>query len=133
MLGARETLSVGAITVKSLDHISTPKMTVVTLLLLYLQLNPQLLSPELLKSHPPVRGVVVVTIHLGGDAAPQRTLVERERETVMELVMEVIMMETRGVNQALCVEVTIVRSMVIITTRRMIAVRNLQLQNGLRE
>ena len=46
-----------------------------------------------------VRGVVVVTIHLAGDAAPLRTLVEREKETVMELVMEVIMMETRGVNQ----------------------------------
>jgi len=34
MLAVRETLCVGAITVKSLDHISTPKMTVVTLLLL---------------------------------------------------------------------------------------------------
>jgi len=43
---------------------------------------------------------VGVTIHLGGGAAHQRTLVGRERETVMELLMEVFMMETRGVNQA---------------------------------
>ena len=47
-----------------------------------------------------VRGVVAVTIHLAGDAAPQRILVEREKVIVMELVMEVIMMETRAVKQA---------------------------------
>merc|ERR1719187_277146 len=40
------------------------------------------------------------------------------------------MMETRGVNQAWCAVVTIVRSMVIITMRRMIVVKNLRLQNG---
>ena len=34
MLAVRETLSVEVITVKSLDHISTPKTTVVTWLLL---------------------------------------------------------------------------------------------------
>ena len=47
-----------------------------------------------------VRGVVAVTIHLAGDAAPQRILVEREKVIVMELVMEVIMMETKAVKQA---------------------------------
>jgi len=46
------------------------------------------------------RGVVAVTTHLAGDAAPLRNLVERERETVMDLVMEVFMMETEGVDQA---------------------------------
>jgi len=86
-------------------------------------------SQEPLKSLPQVRGVVAVTIHLAGDAAPQRILVEREKVIVMELVMEVIMMETRAVKQALCVVVIIVRNMATITMRRMIAVRNLP--NGL--
>ena len=74
---------------------------------------------------------MAVTIHLAGDAAPQRILVEREKVIVMELVMEVIMMETRAVKQALCVVVIIVRNMATITMRRMIAVRNLNLLNGL--
>ena len=40
------------------------------------------------------RGVVAVTTHLVGDVVLLRNLVERERETVMDLVMEVFMMET---------------------------------------
>ena len=43
---------------------------------------------------------MAVTTHLVGDAVPLRNLVERERETVMDLVMEVFMMETEGVDQA---------------------------------
>ena len=46
------------------------------------------------------KGVVAVTTHLVGDVVLQRNLVERERETVMDLVMEVFMMETEGVDQA---------------------------------
>ena len=40
---------------------------------------------------------MAVTIHLAGDAALQRILVEREREIVMDQVMEVFMMETEVV------------------------------------
>ena len=43
---------------------------------------------------------MAVTTHLVGDVVLPRNLVERERETVMDLVMEVFMMETEGVDQA---------------------------------
>ena len=43
---------------------------------------------------------MAVTTHLVRDVVLQRNLVERERETVMDLVMEVFMMETEGVDQA---------------------------------
>ena len=57
------------------------------------------------------------------DAVLQRILVVKERVTVTEQVMEVLMMETEDVVGTLCVAVTTVRSLVLTTMTRMIAVR----------
>ena len=57
----------------------------------------------------------------GEDAALLRTLAMREKETVMDLVMEVVMMAMQDAKKGLCVEVTIVNSLGPITTIRMIA------------
>ena len=57
------------------------------------------------------------------DAALQRILVVRERETVMGQVMEVSMMETEDALETLCVAATTARSLVLTTMIRMTAVR----------
>ena len=48
----------------------------------------------------------------------------KEKETVMDLEMEVSMMDMQDVKEILCVEVTIVNSLDIITMKRMIAVKS---------
>ena len=58
-----------------------------------------------------------------GDVVLQRTLVMRERETVMDLVTEDNMMDMQGVRETWSVVVTTARSSDITTTRRMTAVR----------
>ena len=57
------------------------------------------------------------------DAAHLRIPVMRERETVMDLVMEVNMMVMKGARETWCAAATIVRSLDIISTPRMIVVR----------
>jgi len=59
------------------------------------------------------------------DAAPQRTLVEREKVTVTEQEMEVSMMGTEDVDQVLSAAVTTAESLAHTTMRKMIAVRGL--------
>jgi len=70
-----------------------------------------------------VRDVLVETIK-EEDVVLQRILVMKEKETVMDLVMEVNMMDTEDVREILCVEATIVNNLDIITMKRMIAVKN---------
>ena len=53
-----------------------------------------------------------------------RTLVMKERVTVMDLVMEVVTMAMQGAGENLYVGVIIVRSLVLTTMTRMIVVRN---------
>jgi len=60
-----------------------------------------------------------------GDAAHQRNLVEREKVTVMEQEMEVSMMVTEDVDQVLSAAATTAESLVLTTTRKMIAARGL--------
>jgi len=62
-----------------------------------------------------------------GDVALLRILVMKERVIVMDLVMEVVMMDTRAVKEILCVGAIIVRSLACSTMRRMTVVRSPQL------
>jgi len=62
-------------------------------------------------------------------AVLQRTLVMKERVTVMDLLMEVVMMAMQGVKENLCVAVIIVRSLVLTTTTKMTVVRNQNQRN----
>jgi len=48
----------------------------------------------------------------------------KEKETVMDLVMEVNMMDTEDVREILCVEATIVNNLVLTIMRKMIVVKN---------
>ena len=66
-----------------------------------------------------------VTIKLGG-AAHLRILVMRERVIVMDLVMEVVMMGMLGAKEIFNVEATIAGSLVFISMRKMIVVKNLR-------
>jgi len=66
---------------------------------------------------------VDVTTKVGG-AVHLRILVMREKVTVMDLVMEVVMMDMQAVKEILFVVVTIVRSLDYSTTRRMTVVRD---------
>ena len=50
----------------------------------------------------------------------------KERETVMDVVMEVLMMEMRGARETLYVEVIIACSLVFTTMGRMTAARKLR-------
>ena len=59
---------------------------------------------------------------VGGDVVLQSSPVERERETVTDLVMEVNMMATLAARAILSVEVIIANSSATITTRKMTAV-----------
>ena len=67
---------------------------------------------------------MVVTIK-AGDAVLRRILVMRARVTVMDLVMEVVMMAMLGVKEILFVAVIIVKSLENIIMKKMTAVRNL--------
>ena len=71
------------------------------------------------------RGVVDVIIKVGG-VVHQRLLVMRERVIVMDLVMEVVMMDMLGVKEIFNVEATIAGSLVFISMRKMIVVKNLR-------
>ena len=51
-------------------------------------------------------------------AVLQRILAGKERETVTDQVMEVLMMDTEVVVETLCVAVTIVSSLVLTTMRK---------------
>jgi len=52
------------------------------------------------------------------DVVLQRILVGKERETVTDQVMEVLMTDTEVVVETLCVAVTIVSSLVLTTMRK---------------
>ena len=68
----------------------------------------------------------VVTIK-EGDAALLKTRVVKERETVMDLVMEDSMMDMMDAREILNVAVTTASSLVVSTMKKMIAARNLQI------
>ena len=57
------------------------------------------------------------------DVAPLRIHVMKERETVMGLLMELVMMGMQDVKETSSVEVIIAKSLVNITMKKMIAVR----------
>ena len=59
---------------------------------------------------------------MGGDVVLQSNPVERERETVTDLVMEVNMMATLAARAILSVGVIIANSSATITTRKMTVV-----------
>ena len=59
------------------------------------------------------------------DAALLRILAMREKETVMDLVMEVVMMAMKDAKENFSVEVITANSLVCTTTRKTTAVRNL--------
>ena len=63
---------------------------------------------------------------MGGDAAHLSSPVVWERETVMDLLMEVLMMVMMGVKETLSVAAITARSLVHTTTRKMIAVSSHQ-------
>jgi len=68
---------------------------------------------------------VDVIIKVGG-VVHQRLLVMRERVIVMDLVMEGVMMDMMGVKEIFNVEATIAGSLVFISMRKMIVVKNLR-------
>jgi len=57
-----------------------------------------------------------------GAAVHLKSLVTWERETVMDLLMEVLMMDMLAVKEILCVAAITARSLGFISMRRMIAV-----------
>ena len=61
---------------------------------------------------------------MGGDVVLQSSPVERERETVTDLVMEVNMMATLAARETWCAGVTTANSLEDIITREMTAVRS---------
>ena len=61
---------------------------------------------------------------MGGDVVLQSSPVGRERETVMDLVMEVNMTATLVVKEILCAAATTAESLEDIITREMTAVRS---------
>jgi len=67
----------------------------------------------------------VVEIIKVEDVARLKNLVMKERETVMDLVMEVVMMAIQDAKENYCVEAIIVEGSGHTSMRRMIAVRNL--------
>jgi len=62
-----------------------------------------------------------------GDVVLQRTPVGTERETVMDLLMEELMMDIRVVREISCVAATTARSLVSTITRRTTVVTFLRL------
>jgi len=81
------------------------------------------LSSQLYKNLQQDKDAVDVTIKAEG-AVHLRTLVMKERVTVMDLVMEVVMMAMQGVKENLFVAVIIARSLVHIIMTRMTVVKN---------
>jgi len=81
------------------------------------------LSSQLYKNLHQDKDAVDVTIKEEG-AVHLRILVMKERETVMDLVMEVAMMAMQVVKENLFVGVIIVRSLERIIMTRMTVVRN---------
>jgi len=69
--------------------------------------------------------VAVVVIMANEDAALLKTLVAKAREIVMDLKMADYMMVMRDVEETLCVETTIVKSLDLTIMRRTTAVKNL--------
>jgi len=123
MLAVKEILSVAAITVRSLVCISMRRMTAVICHLLYPLIGRHLLLFQgFLLNLLQASGAEGVTMMVE-DVVLQRILVMKERVTATEQVMEVLMMETEDVVGTLCVAVTTVRSLVLTTMTRMIAVR----------
>ena len=74
----------------------------------------------------------MVEIIKAGDVVLQRTLVMREKETVMGQVMEAVMMVMMAVKVISCVAATTARSSVTIIMKRMIAARNQSLHKNQR-
>ena len=68
---------------------------------------------------------MLAEITRGEDAVLLRILAMREKETVMDLVMEVVMMAMKDAKENFSVEAITVNSLVCTTTRKMTAVRNL--------
>ena len=105
----------------------------------FINLIATILSPAALKEPPPgknskatkmntqkvfqVKDAAVVIIK-AEDVVHLKIHVMKERETAMDLVMEVVMMVIQVVKESLCVEVTTARNLVRTTMKRMIAVRN---------
>ena len=74
----------------------------------------------------------MVEIIKAGDVVLQRTLVMREKETVMGQVMEVVMMVMTAVKGICFVAATTARNSVIFIMKRMIAARNQSLHKNQR-
>ena len=85
------------------------------------------LSNKITKRIFKVKDAVVVTIK-EEDAVLQKNLVMKEKETVMDLVMVVVMMVIMDVKEILYVEAIIARSLVHSTTAGTTVVRNQELQ-----
>ena len=64
---------------------------------------------------------------MGGDAAHLSSPVVWERGTVMDLLMEVLMMAMKGVKETLSVEAITARSLEFTSTRKTTVVMSLQL------
>jgi len=123
MLAVKEILSVAAITARSLGFISMRRMIAVICHLLSPMRGQHLsLYQGFLLNLLQDRGAEDVTM-MAEDAALQRILVVRERETVTEQVMGVSMMETEDALETLCVAATTARNLVLTTMIRMTAVR----------
>merc|ERR1712181_208510 len=126
MKGAGENLCVEATTAENLESTSIPKMTAVMNHPHSRQKDHHLSSFQaLLWSLLQGRGARVVTMPPADGAVHLRTRVMRERVTVMELWMEVLMMVTKVARDRWCAEATTVRSLGHTTMRKMTAVRNL--------
>ena len=75
-------------------------------------------------NHLQVKDAVVEIIKVE-DVARLKNLVMKERETVMDLVMEVVMMAMKDAKENFSVEAITANSLVCTTTRKTTAVRNL--------
>ena len=64
---------------------------------------------------------------MGGDAAHLNSPVVWERGTVMDLLMEVLMMDMKGVKETLSVAAITARSLEFTSTRKMTVVTSLHL------
>jgi len=118
MQDVRENLCVEVIIVSSLENIIMKKMIAVK----------NLLQLQLCRNLHQVNDAVDVTTKAEG-VVHLRILVMKERVTVMDQVMEVVMMAMQGAGENLCVGVIIVRSLVLTTMTRMIVVRNQNQRN----
>eukprot|EP00092_Neocalanus_flemingeri_P056749 GFUD01067318.1.p1 GENE.GFUD01067318.1~~GFUD01067318.1.p1 ORF type:complete len:297 (+),score=61.61 GFUD01067318.1:1-891(+) len=125
VLGVKEVLCVEAIIVKSLVHSTMKRTTAVKILQHQLENQKQFIILVLYWSLLLVKDAVAVIIK-EGDAVLQKSLVMKEKETVTDLLMVVVMMATQGVKESWYVGAIIARSLVLISTRKTIVVRILQ-------